>query len=40
MAQPPAETPDALVRDMLLEVTFEKQTDQITPPFFKPTGSK
>jgi hypothetical protein len=40
VAQPPAETPDALVLDMPLEVTFEKQTDEITLPFFKSTGSK
>ena len=35
-----AQTPDALVLDMPLEVTFEKQTDQITLPFFKPTAAK
>ena len=34
------QTPDALVLDMPLEVAFEKQTDQITLPFFKPAGSE
>ena len=34
------QTPEALVLDMPLEVAFEKQTDQITLPFFKPAGSK
>ena len=34
------QTPDALVLDMPLEVTFEKQTDQITLPFFKPAAAK
>ena len=34
------QTPEALVLDMPLEVTFEKQTDQITLAFFKPAGSK
>ena len=34
------QTPDALVLDMPLEVTFEKQTEQITLPFFKPTAAK
>ena len=34
------QTPDALVLDMPLEVTFDKQTDQITLPFFKPAGGK
>jgi uncharacterized OB-fold protein len=30
------QTPEALVLDMPLEVTFEKQNDDITLPFFKP----
>jgi uncharacterized OB-fold protein len=30
------QTPEALVLDMPLQVTFEKQTDAITLPFFKP----
>lgn len=30
------QTPDALVLDMAVEVTFEKQSDTITLPFFKP----
>ena len=34
------QTPDALLLDMPLEVTFEKQTDQITLPFFRPTAAK
>ena len=34
------QTPDALVLDMPLEVTFEKQTDQITLPLFKPAAGK
>ena len=34
------QTPEALVLDMPLEVSFEKQTDQITLPMFKPAGSK
>jgi uncharacterized OB-fold protein len=34
------QTPDALVLDMPLEVTFEKQTEQITLPFFKPTAAE
>ena len=34
------QTPDALVLDMPLEVTFEKQTDQVTLPFFKPAAAK
>jgi uncharacterized OB-fold protein len=34
------QTPDALVLDMPLEVTFEKQTDQITLPLFKPAVGK
>jgi hypothetical protein len=34
------QTPEALVLDMPLEVTFERQTDAITLPFFKPVGSR
>ena len=34
------QTPDALKLDMALEVTFEKQSEQITLPFFKPAGSR
>ena len=34
------QTPEALVLDMALEVTFEKQSDQITLPFFKPASAK
>jgi uncharacterized protein len=34
------QTPEALVLDMPLEVTFERQTDAITLPFFKPAGSR
>ena len=34
------QTPDALVLDMLLQVTFERQSEQITLPFFKPAGSQ
>jgi uncharacterized protein len=34
------QTPEALVLDMPLEVTFEKQNDQITLPFFRPAGGK
>jgi uncharacterized OB-fold protein len=34
------QTPEALVLDMPLEVTFEKQTDEITLAFFKPAGGK
>jgi uncharacterized protein len=33
------QTPQALQLDMLLEVVFEKQTDEITLPFFKPAGA-
>jgi uncharacterized OB-fold protein len=33
------QTPDALVLDMPLDVTFEKQTDQITLPFFMPAAA-
>ena len=32
------QTPEALVLDMPLEVAFEKQTDEITLPFFKPAA--
>jgi len=32
------QTPEALQLDMDLEVTFEKQNDQISLPFFKPAG--
>ncbi len=32
------QTPDALILDMPLEVTFEAQSDEITLPFFKPVG--
>jgi uncharacterized OB-fold protein len=35
-----AQTPDALMLDMPLEVTFEKQTEEITLPLFKPAGGK
>ena len=34
------QTPEALVLDMPLQVTFEKQTDQITLAFFKPASGK
>ena len=34
------QTPDALVLDMPLQVTFERQSEQITLPFFKPAGSE
>jgi uncharacterized OB-fold protein len=34
------QTRDALVLDMALEVTFEKQTDQISLPFFRPAVGK
>lgn len=33
------QTPEALVLDMPLEVTFEKQNDEITLPLFKPAGA-
>ena len=32
------QTPEALVLDMPLEVTFEKLTDEITLPQFRPAG--
>ena len=32
------QTPEALKLDMPLEVTFEKQTDAISLPMFKPAG--
>ena len=34
------QTPEALQLDMPLEVTFEKQTDEITLPLFKPAAAK
>ena len=34
------QTPDALMLDMPLQVTFEQQNEQITLPFFKPAGSE
>ncbi|MBV1914038.1 MAG: Zn-ribbon domain-containing OB-fold protein [Pseudomonadales bacterium] len=33
------QTPEALPLDMKLEVTFEKQNDDITLPLFKPAGA-
>ncbi|MEZ5343488.1 MAG: OB-fold domain-containing protein [Acidimicrobiales bacterium] len=33
------QTEEALVLDMALEVAFEKQTDEITLPLFRPAGS-
>jgi len=33
-----AQTPEALVLDMALEVAFQKQDDAISLPVFKPTG--
>ena len=33
------QTPEALQLDMPLEVVFDKQTDEITLPFFKPAGA-
>jgi uncharacterized OB-fold protein len=33
-----AQTPEALVLDMPLEVSFEKVNDEITLPQFKPAG--
>ena len=33
------QTPQALQLDMPLEVVFDKQTDEITLPFFKPAGA-
>ena len=35
-----AQTPEALVLDMPLEVVFEAQSDTITLPFFKPAGAE
>ena len=32
------QTPEALVLDMPLEVVFDKQTDEITVPLFRPAG--
>jgi uncharacterized OB-fold protein len=34
------QTQEALVLDMALEVAFERQTDEITLPFFRPAGSR
>ena len=34
------QTPEALVLDMPLQVTFEKVTDAITVPLFKPAGNE
>ena len=34
------QTPEALVLDMALEVTWEKLTDEITLPQFKPAGAQ
>jgi uncharacterized OB-fold protein len=34
------QTPEALVLDMPLEVTFEKLTDEITLPLFKPAEAR
>lgn len=34
------QTPEALQLDMALEVTFEKLTDEITLPQFKPAGGQ
>jgi uncharacterized OB-fold protein len=34
------QTPEALQLDMKLQVTFEKQDDNITLPFFKPAGAR
>ena len=34
-----AQTPEALVLDMPLEVAFQKQDDQISLPVFKPAGT-
>jgi uncharacterized OB-fold protein len=33
------QTPEALVLDMPLEVTFQKESDDITLPLFKPAGA-
>jgi uncharacterized OB-fold protein len=33
------QTPEALVLDMPLEVTFAEQTDEITLPLFRPAGA-
>jgi uncharacterized OB-fold protein len=35
-----AQTPEALVLDMPLEATFERLTDEITLPLFKPAGGE
>ena len=34
------QTPEALALDMRLEVTFEKQSEAITLPLFRPTGDQ
>jgi len=34
------QTPEALVLDMPLEVTFEVQSDDITLPLFRPAGNR
>ena len=34
------QTPEALRLDMALEVSFEKQTEEITLPLFKPAGTR
>ena len=34
------QTPEALVLDMPLEVVFQKQTDEITLPLFRPAGDR
>jgi uncharacterized OB-fold protein len=34
------QTPEALVLDMPLEVTFEVQSEEITLPLFRPTGAQ
>jgi len=33
------QTPEALQLDMPVEVTFEKQSDEVTLPFFRPVAS-
>jgi len=33
------QTPEALVLDMPLEVTFQKESDEISLPLFKPAGA-
>lgn len=34
------QTPEALVLDMPLEVTFERQSEDITLPLFRPAGAR